>query len=609
MMQSLRDNMKLIIWITAIVFLVGFGILQLGGVFGNQPTQQRGPTGIVADINGEPIRYDEYMGTVNQMTRQLEQTRPLQAGEDAYIREQAWQTLVRNKLLMQEAKRRHLGATPEEIKMALRVAPPEFLVQADAFKGANGQFDYRKYLAELDNPNSQMPWGQVEALVADQLPIQKLQEQIVAGAKVSEGDVRERFLLQNDKVKFKAIQFLPDSFPVDTSRIGGADVESYYKAHPDEFTGPEEVKVAVVLIPRKPDATDFSTEKERLRAVLDMARAQPDSFPSLARSYSEIQSASRGGDPGSEPFFDEMRPIFRRGLQNLQAGQITDILQEERSLHIFKVEKRWVDPASKREKFKYREIAVRVEPGTNAVRAARELAQKAEKDAKRSGLEAVATRMGTRTFTSEYFAYGQSGNDVLQRFPEVETWMFRSKAGAVSEIVPTENGYFIFQVVDHRPAGLRPLDRMEAEAKAKVVRSLRMQRAKEAAEQARAALAGGAAEPEVAARFHGRVADVPEATRNGYMSTVGGREPRVIGAVFAMQAGAPWSTPLVGDNGVYVAQVEAHMAPSEDDFRKQEGQVRDQLLNERRQLIFVEWMQDLRRKAKIKDYREQYFEV
>ena len=72
-----------------------------------------------------------------------------------------------------------------------------------------------------------------------------------------------------------------------------------------------------------------------------MARAQPDSFPSLARSYSEIQSAPRGGDPGTEPFFDELRPIFRGGLQNVQPGQISDILQEERSLHIFKVEKRF----------------------------------------------------------------------------------------------------------------------------------------------------------------------------------------------------------------------------------------------------------------------------
>lgn len=607
MMQGLRDNMKLIIWITAIVFLVGFGILQLGGVFGNEPTAQRGPNGIIADINGEPVRYDEFMGTVNQMTRQLEQTRPLQPGEDAYIREQAWQTLVRNRLLQQEAKRRHLVATPEEIKMALRVAPPEFLVQADAFK-TNGQFDYRKYLAELDNPNSQVPWGQVEALVADQLPMQKLQEQIVAGAKVAEGDVRERFLLQNEHIKFRGLQFLPDSFAVDTTRIGGADVEAYYKAHPEEFTGPEEVKVAVMLIPRKPDATDFSTEKERLRAVLDMARAQPDSFPSLARSYSEIQSAPRGGDPGTEPFFDELRPIFRGGLQNVQPGQISDILQEERSLHIFKVEKRFTDPATKREKIKYREIAVRVEPGTAAVRAARELAAKAEKDAEKSGLEAVATRTGMRTFTSEYFAYGQSGNDVLQRFPEVETWMFRSKTGAVSKTVPTENGYFIFQVADKLPAGLRPLKAMEVQAKARLVRSLKMQRAKEAAEQARAALAAGGSPSELAARFRGRVADTPDATRNGYMAGVGGREPRVVGALFAMQPGA-WSPVLIGDNGVYVAQVETHTTPTEEDFRKQEAQVREQLLNERRQLLFVEWMQDLRRRAKIKDFREQYFEA
>lgn len=608
MMQSLRDNMKIIIWITAIVFLVGFGVLQLGGVFGNDPMAKRsGPTGVIAEINGEAIRYEEFMSTVTQMTRQLEQSRPLQPGEDAYIREQAFQTVVRNKLLMQEARRRHLDATPEEIKMALRVAPPEFLIQAEGFK-TNGQFDYRKYLAELDNPNSQVPWGQVEALVAEQLPIQKLQEEIVAAAKVSSGDIRERFLLQNEKLKIRGVQFPPDSFAIDTTRIGGADVESYYKAHPEQFTGPEEVKVAVMLIPRKPDATDFSTERERLRAVLDMARAQPDSFPSLARSYSEINSAGRGGDPGSEPFFDDLRPIFRRGLQNVQPGQISDILQEERSLHIFKVEKRSMDPIAKRERIKYREIAVRVEPGANAVRAVRELASKAEKDAKKGTMEAVATRLGVRTFTSEYFAYGQSGNDVLQRFPEIETWMFRSKAGDVSSAVPTENGYFIFQVVDHREAGVRPLNRVEAEAKAKLVRSLRMERAKEAANQARAALAQGATTAQVAAQLRGRVADAADVTRNGYLPSVGGREPRVVGALFALPAGS-WSPPLVGENGVYVGMVEAHTAPTEEEFRKQEGQVRDALLNERRQLLFVEWMQDLRRHAKIKDFREQYFEV
>jgi len=607
MMQSLRDNMKLIIWITAIVFLVGFGVLQLGGVFGNDPTTRRGQSGVIAEINGEPVRYEEFIQTVNQMTRQLQQTRELQPGEDAYIREQAWQTVVRNKLLVQEARRRNLQATPEEIKMALRVAPPEFLVQSEGFK-TNGQFDYRKYLAELDNPNSQVPWGQVEALVAENLPVQKLQEQVVAAAKVSEGDVRERFQLQNERVKFHGLVFRPDSFSVDTTRIGGADVEAYYKAHPEEFTGPEEVKISVVLVPRKPDASDFSAEKERLRAVLDMARAQPDSFASLAKTYSVLQSAARGGDPGTEPFVDDLRPAFRKGLRDVGPGQISDILQEERSLHLFKVEKRSVDPKTKRERIKYREIAVRVEPGQNALRATRDLVGKVEAEAKKNGLDAVATKMGFRTFTSNYFSYGQSGNDVLQRFPEVENWMFRSKPGAVSAPVPTENGYFIFQIADKRPSGLRPLNKVVAEAKDKLIHSLRMERATEAAQQARTALMGGAKPEEVAPRVHGVIVSADGATRNGFISGVEEREPRVIGTLFASPPNT-WTPLIPGQTGIFVALIEGHTVPSEEDFRKQEAQVRESLLGERRQVLFVEWMQDLRRRAKIKDYRSQYFEA
>jgi parvulin-like peptidyl-prolyl isomerase len=598
--------MKLIIWITAIVFLVGFGILQLGGVLGDQPGVT-GPKGIIAEINGEPVRMEEFNQTVAQMTRQLQSQRALQPGEDSYIREQAWQTIVRNKLLEQEARRRGLTATPEEIKMALRVSPPEFIVQSGAFN-TNGQFDYRKYLAELDNPNSQLPWAQVEALVAQNLPMQKLQEQVVAAAKVSEGDVRDRYMLQNDNLKFRFAQFQPDSFPVDTTRIGGADIESYYKAHPSEFTGPEEVKVTVILIPRKPDASDFSVERERMRTVLDMARAQPDSFPSLARSYSEIGSATRGGDPGGEPFFDDMRPAFRKALQNVQPGQISDIIQEERSLHIFKIESRRMDPQIKRERIKYREIAVRVSPGANAIRVTRELVEKTRKDAEKSGVEATATRMGLRPYTSQFFTFGQSGNDLLQRFPEVESWMFKAKPGSVSTSVPSENGYYIFQIADRRSAGLRPLSKVTPEVKAKLIRSLQMARAKEAAEQARAALVAGAKEGDVVPRLHGRSMVAEGVTRNGFIGPVGEREPRVAGALFALPPGT-WSPVLIGETGAFVANVDFHNAPAEEDYKKQEAAVRNNLLTERRQVLYIEWMQDLRRRAKIKDYRSNFFEA
>src|SRR5882672_7244351 len=154
MMQSLRENMKLIIWITAIVFLVGFGILELGGVVGQSNSQ--GPKGVIAMINGEPVRYQEYSQLYTQMVQQLTQQRTMQEGEDSYVREQAWQQIVRSKLMEQEARRRHIQVTPEEIKAAVRLTPPDFLMKAPVFQ-TGGQFDYRKYLSEVDNPNSQLP--------------------------------------------------------------------------------------------------------------------------------------------------------------------------------------------------------------------------------------------------------------------------------------------------------------------------------------------------------------------------------------------------------------------------------------------------------------------
>lgn len=606
MMQALRDNMKIIIWITAVVFLVGFGILELGGVLDSSRSGQA-PTGVIAEINGEPVRMDAFSNTYNGMVRQLQQDREMQPGEDAYVREQAWQTLVRNTLMAQEARKRGIGATPEEIKMALRVAPPQILTEAEGFK-TNGQFDYRKYLAELDNPNSQVPWAQVEALVAETLPVQKLQEAVVAAAKVSEGDVRERFALQMDRLKAHLYQFPADSFSIDTTRVGDADVEGYYKSHPEEFTGPQEAKVNVLLVPRKPDQSDVAAMKERLRGVLEQARATPDSFPKLMATYSDLPSARRGGEAGMEKFVDDLTPAVRNGLKNVAVGQMSDIIEEARSVQFYIVDQRDLDPVSKRERLKYREIAMTVNPGPNAVRAIRELTDKVRKEAGREGFGPVATRHGLQTFDSQWFAIGQSGNAILERFPDVEAWMFQAKIGSISRAVPSENGWYLYKIAERRAEGLRPFDKIRAEVKVALFRSMKLERAREAAAQARAEVTAGAAEASAAAAHHGRPIVAEGLSRNGFLAGAGVREPRVIGALFGSPIGE-WTQPLTGDAGVYLGLVESRKTPTEEEFRAKEQEVRGSLLDERRQALYAEWLQGVRRRAKIKDYRESYFDA
>lgn len=606
MMQGLRDNMKLIIWITAIVFLVGFGVLELGGVLDLQSVAgQGGPTGVIAEVNGQQVRYEVFQRTYQQMIQQLQQSRELQEGEDAYVREQAYQQVVRNAILAQEAKKRGITVSPDEIKTAIRFAPPQFLVEADLFK-TNGQFDYRKYVAELDNPNSQVPWGQVEAMVAAELPLQKLQEQVIAGAKVSDGDVRDRFLLQNERLTLSYIRFAPESFPVDTSKVGGADIESYYKAHQDEFTGPEEAKVQVALIPRLPDESDFGAVRERLRPIWEEVKASPDSFEARAKVYSEISSNVRGGAIPAPSPFDDLRPIFRKGLAHVAAGQVSEMLQEERSIHIFRVNSRGIDPATKRDMIHYNEIVFRVAAGANATRAARDKAKVFIKEAA-GDMNAAATKHGYRTVNSEWFAQGKSQNDVFARFPDLETWVFTGKIGSVSRAVPTEAGWYVYQIVDRRKAGVRPLEQVATEAKQAVIRSLQLQRATAAAEQALAAIRAGTEPADAEKRFGGMPGRADGVTRNGFIAGMG-QDAKLVGRLMTMPANE-WTPVQSGKLGAAIFKIEGHQLPSEEEFQKMAGQIRENLMGERRQVLFVEWMESLRRNAKLKDYRENYFDI
>jgi parvulin-like peptidyl-prolyl isomerase len=605
MMQSMRDNMKLVIWITAIVFMVGFGILQLGGVL-NPPTHQ-GPTGVVAVINGDKISYQEFMNVYQGMVHDVQQQRPLKEGEDSYIREQAWQRIVRDHLLRQQVKKYGIKVSPEEIKTAIRYAPPTFITQAPAFQ-TNGKFDYKKYVAELDNPNSQVPWDQVEALVADQLPIQKLETYIASPAKVSEGDVRDRFQLLHDSMNLRVLWFQPDSFRVDTTQATDAMVRAYYKAHPDEFAGPAEVQVEAALEPREPIDEDFTAVRDRLEQIRAEVVAQPDSFASFARSYSEIMSSERGGETLSDPRLQDLKEGFRDAFAKAKPGDITPVLRQPRSMHLFQILKRYKDPKTGDERFHYREIALRVDPGAEAIRRERAVVDAFLKDAHREGVVRAATQHGVRVQTSPWFLQGQSNNDVFQRFPEIETWCFTAKVGSISQPIPHENGWYVYQILGRRPAGLKPFDQIRDLVRRATIRSLRMEKAKAVAEQARAAILAGMAPEEAAKKYGARY--FPSAngvTRNGIISGIG-RDPESVGALMTLPAGQ-WGPVQEGPPGVMVAQVVAHNHPTEEAFQKQAAELRQSLVSERERVLVNEWYNGVRRAAKIQDYREDVFGV
>jgi parvulin-like peptidyl-prolyl isomerase len=177
--------------------------------------------------------------------------------------------------------------------------------------------------------------------------------------------------------------------------------------------------------------------------------------------------------------------------------------------------------------------------------------------------------------------------------------------GSISRPIPHENGWYVYQIVERRPAGLRPLDQVADRARRAAIGALRTERAKAAAAQARAAILSGASPEDAAKKFGARSVTATGVTRNGFIASVG-RDPESVGGLMTLPEGE-WSQVREGPAGVLLVQVTKHIRPPEEEFQQQEATLRQNLLSERQRVILSNWFQSVRKQAKIEDHRDEIF--
>jgi len=84
-----------------------------------------------------------------------------------------------------------------------------------------------------------------------------------------------------------------------------------------------------------------------------------------------------------------------------------------------------------------------------------------------------------------------------------------------------------------------------------------------------------------------------------------GREPEVIGTIFSLEEGEI-SVPVKGAGAVYVLQVLQHNKANSDAMDNATAQQIRQELQQQKSSAFTEvWLEQLREKAEIEDYRSQ----
>lgn len=249
---------------------------------------------VAATVNGDVITVRELERIAGQALDRADQMAP---GPDrdrarSEVLRGAFELALADRLFAQQVK-----------KLDLQITDAQVDAQIDAIKQQNGFSD-----EQLD-----------QALEAQGFTRQAFRERI-------------RAQLQN----FAVLQYKVGKLV----KVGDQELENYYRTHPQEFEGDEEIRLRHIFLPlpQNPAPDDLAQVQAQGDQVLARLAAGED-FGQLAREVSRGPSAPTGGELGWLK-----RGTFQKSLEDaafkLSVGQVSRLVRAGTGFHILQVEEK-----------------------------------------------------------------------------------------------------------------------------------------------------------------------------------------------------------------------------------------------------------------------------
>ncbi len=339
-MTRMRESMPVILFGLLITFLITI-IFEWGmdylGIRGNHGD-------LIGKVNGTKITYHDFSEMVNVLTNNMKSQTGKDPDEDQVkqIRDQAWQTIVTQHLIEEEIKRLGLTVTDQELIDWVRGPnPPEDLRRN--FVDSTGQFRHDLYDEFLANPNQFLrdPSGRdpdygtkwladYEQGLRQRRVNEKLQSLIMASVRVTPGELRQRFIDQNQKIDAAYAAFDASTISDNDIQITDADLKAYYDENVDQFKYEATRKLKYVYFQIKPSSSDSTMREKDIAEAAKSARSGSD-FMELVSTYSDQV------DSGAYFRHGELSPAVEARVFAAKVGDIVGPFLDNGTYRLFKV--------------------------------------------------------------------------------------------------------------------------------------------------------------------------------------------------------------------------------------------------------------------------------
>lgn len=598
MMQTMRKNMKLVLWILVFAFIATIVFSWgMGGFKGRGPKQ-----GIAATINGKQISVDQ-LEQMYQRRYQYEQTQNgSDLGEDQVkqLRSQVWDELIRDMLVEREVRKLGIRASDKEIAYLVQHSPPDFIRQNEHFQ-TDGKFDPQKYEQYLRNPAAARDLMMIEESYRKSLPGQKFANQMLAMATVSDREAWQAYLDENVKGKARYVLFANAESQVDSLSITPQQIEDYYSAHQDEYRLPEKRRIIYALFREEPSREDSANVLHQAEVILQRAR-QGDDFAALAKEFSEDRSGENGGDLG---YFERGRmvPEFEEAAFATPVGQVSGPVLSRFGYHIIKLTDKKMEDGV--EKVRASHILLKIQASADTRDQVRASADGFADEIKESSFAQAASVYDVKVDTSDYFEKG-SFIPGLGRLPAAVDFIFARPVGSPGPAYTVRDGIAIFQILDIQKERIQSLAEVKSQIVAQLLDEQRKGKALERGWQFRQRLSDPG---QFVAQAQAAGLAVQETDKEflitDYIRDVG-RDPAFNAAALALQVGQV-SDPVKGLKGCYVIQLTEKTQPDSSDFLRQRDEIRNRLLTQKQNDLYTQWLETAQKQAKIEDFRYLYY--
>ena len=442
MMRTMRASAKWIMGIVAVAF-VGWMVFEVG-----MDIQGQGSTTAndeIARVNGRKITADVFYGAVRNAQEQQRQAGNVLYTLDAQrdLEDQVLEGLVQQVVIQNESDRRGITVTDNEIAQAMMNMPLPEMMQVPEFQ-TDGQFDLSKYQRYLQSQRQSAFALSLQEQYRVDLPQRKLIDRLTADVAFSDGKLWRLYKDRYDSVTTKVMTLLPQSVIRDDQvELTDAEIESYYDEHRDDFLQPAQVNLSYISISRIPYGVDSTAALERATSVRTELRDGADFAELAARESADSGSRQLGGDLG-EVLIGQHVPAFADVAMSLRAGRISDPVLTDFGYHIIRLESK-SDTA-----YHASHILIPIELQGDHLDEIESLGDSLDFHAAEqedpATLDSTASMLGIPVVQAAPLTRGNRlrlGNYII---PDVGLWAFEVFEGETSNVIETEQAYYVFRV-------------------------------------------------------------------------------------------------------------------------------------------------------------------